>query len=882
MKKTTYLLLLLSIFYVRANSQPYQISFSGSGASTIVDSVAVKNLNQNTSLKMSGTDILVLDVTVGIDPMFGTSTETKIYPNPFSDNCYFEISTNEEQDAIINVMDMNGKNIIYQSISIQKGNNKFLIGNLPQGLYFLKLFGEKISFYSKLVSLSKANAGSAFLKLITIDRNNNTLSNPSLEINKTTGKEMLFSYKHMNYNPGDRLLLLGKSGNFRTVFSIIPHQSQVLDFKFVPCVDYDGNHYTVVHIGNQTWMAENLKTAHYRDGSAIPNVIVDTSWANLSTGAYCDYNNLPANAAIYGHLYNAYTTGDSRNVAPLGWRIPRPDDMADLFYFLQDSVGMRLKETGLDHWQSPNACATNETGFSGLPAGSRNHYGAYMNQGYFSYFWGTPYVQFGLSTYNDYSQIEGYDSFSYDIKFGCSLRCVYGELATVSTDSLKNITSNSAKVYGSVVNAGSAPVTGRGFCWCITTYPNPPRNPSLTDQHVACGSGLGDFSYAISGLMQNNSYAVRAYAITSVDTVYGSPLAIYTQSGLPFINISSITNITSHNATINYSIDSTGGFISLSHGVCWILSGSWITPVVDSSHTIEGSGTGNFVANISGLLPGRTYKICVYSTNSCGTVYSDIITFATIPVLATITTDTISGYTYPNALTGGNITDDGGSSITARGVCWSLNYPPTINDAHSVDGNGTGHFTSTVSGTNLNANYWIRAYATNGAGTAYGSPILLHTQLVLGQPYQGGIIGYLNTNGDHGLIAAPTDFFNTYPRWGCWQNISIPTNTYYGSGLPNTNNIVAICTTPDIAARICYDLVLDGYNDWFLPSIDELFELYQNKNVIGGFCQGSTHWYWSSSESSSTPVNAWMQNFDGGQSCFNKFYVGAVRAVRYF
>jgi uncharacterized protein (TIGR02145 family) len=862
-------------------SQPYQITFTGSAAATTIDSVQVWNLNQNTTLKMSGTDILVLDVVVGIHQNLDNFNEITVYPNPFSDICFLEINSLEEQQTEVLITDVKGNLVLSQSLNLVAGIQKFSINNLPKGIFFIRISSEKISFTGKMICVNNESVGPVYLKLLSSSEKSRIKTNQPFINNRVKDEDAMLTYKHMNYTPGDRLLFSGKSGNYRTIISMIPNHSQVLDFRFVPCMDYDGNHYAVVHIGGQTWMAENLKTTHYSNGSPIPNVTIDTSWANLNTGAYCDYDNLTANAAIYGHLYNSFTACDSRNAAPSGWRVPRSEDFQDLFYFLGDSVGMRLKETGLTHWQSPNACATNETGFSGLPAGIRYHVG-FAYQGYFSYFWGTSYCNIGLSTYNDYSQQNCYDLFSVDIRFGCSLRCVYGELAVVSTDSLKNITSNSGIVYGNITSTGSSPVTEKGFCWCVTTDPNLSRSPVFSDQHVACGSGLGNFSYPITGLMQNNSYAVRSYAITNVDTVYGNTLTIYTQFGLPHIIINSITNITSHAATINYTIDSTGGFVSLNHGVCWILSGNWTSPVIDSAHTNEGSGTGIFTSNLSGFLPGRTFKVSAYSTNSCGTVYSDINTFSTIPVLATLTTDTLSGYTFPNAVSGGNITDDGGSAVIARGVCWSLNYPPTINDAHTSDGSGIGHFTSSVSGTNLNTNYWIRAYATNGAGTAYGPPVQLHTQLVLGQPYQGGTIGYLNTNGDHGLIAAPTDFFNTYPRWGCWQNLSIPTSTSYGTGLTNTNNIITYCTSPDIAAKICYDLVLNGYSDWFLPSIDELNKLYLNKNIIGGFCNGSTHWYWSSSESINTPVDAWMQNFDGGQSCFNKFNAAAVRAVRYF
>jgi hypothetical protein len=87
-------------------------------------------------------------------------------------------------------------------------------------------------------------------------------------------------------------------------------------------IDIDGNEYKTISIGTQTWMAENLKTTKYRNGDPIPNVTDDTEWGKLSTGAYCDYDNIPDNSAIYGKLYNWYAVDDSRNIAPTGWHVP--------------------------------------------------------------------------------------------------------------------------------------------------------------------------------------------------------------------------------------------------------------------------------------------------------------------------------------------------------------------------------------------------------------------------------------------------------------------------------------------------------------------------------------------------------------------------------
>ncbi len=139
--------------------------------------------------------------------------------------------------------------------------------------------------------------------------------------------------------------------------------------------DIDGNTYNSVKIGNQIWMKQNLKTTHYRDGSAIPLVTSTTSWPNLTTGAYCNYNNDINNVSTYGRLYNFYAVIDSRNLCPLGWHVSSDVEYTVLFDYLggQAIAGNKLREAGSTHWTSPNPGATNESGFTALPGGLRNY-----------------------------------------------------------------------------------------------------------------------------------------------------------------------------------------------------------------------------------------------------------------------------------------------------------------------------------------------------------------------------------------------------------------------------------------------------------------------------------------------------------------------------
>lgn len=139
--------------------------------------------------------------------------------------------------------------------------------------------------------------------------------------------------------------------------------------------DFDGNVYHTVVIGTQTWMAEDLKTTHYRDGSAITNVTDNGAWVANTSGAWCDYNNDPAMGTKYGHLYNWYAVSNASNLAPAGWHVPTFAEWTILANYLGGDAfaGGKLKETGTVNWTAPNYGATNETGFTSRPGGYRSN-----------------------------------------------------------------------------------------------------------------------------------------------------------------------------------------------------------------------------------------------------------------------------------------------------------------------------------------------------------------------------------------------------------------------------------------------------------------------------------------------------------------------------
>jgi uncharacterized protein (TIGR02145 family) len=192
--------------------------------------------------------------------------------------------------------------------------------------------------------------------------------------------------------------------------------------------DIDGNIYQTIKIGTQVWMAANLKVTRYRNGDAIPNVTVNTTWGSLSYGAYCNYNNDTSNTETYGCLYNWYSITDSRNIAPEGWHVPSDGEWQTLVDYLGgDAVGGgKMKEAGTSHWASPNLDATNESGFTALPGGYRyDGNGVFGHMGYDASFWSSSDGRDGCAWYRNLgfgiSGVYRYGNFK---QGGLSVRCV--------------------------------------------------------------------------------------------------------------------------------------------------------------------------------------------------------------------------------------------------------------------------------------------------------------------------------------------------------------------------------------------------------------------------------------------------------------------------
>jgi hypothetical protein len=428
---------------------------------------------------------------------------------------------------------------------------------------------------------------------------------------------------------------------------------------------------------------------------------------------------------------------------------------------------------------------------------------------------------------------------------------------TVLTDAVSSISFTSVVCGGNVTNDGGASVGSRGICW--NTSPNPTIANSYTTSGT--GTGTGTFLAIVSPLQPGTTYYLRAFATNAAGTTYGSEDTVTTLNPtVPSILTAYPSNVGFYNAWSGGSYMNNNGAAITSQGICWSTSPH---PTLANDNAIdEYLNPSYFTIMMYSLQQGTTYYVRAFATNSAGTGYGNEYSFNTQGVSTpSLTTTAMSGITNTTASTGGNVSSDGGSVVSARGICYSTNANPTTANNVIAGGAGAGSFTSNLIGLTPNTTYYVRAYATNSLGTSYGNQITFTSSpYTLGQSFGGGNIFYIDgSTGQHGLIAATTDGPNSGNTY--WATNGFPplvaTATGYGTGSANTTALINAIGTSCIAAN-CRNYTGGGFNDWFLPSKDELSLMLQNKSYIGNINNGT---YWSSSQVSTSTV--WACNYSG-------------------
>lgn len=199
---------------------------------------------------------------------------------------------------------------------------------------------------------------------------------------------------------------------------------------------------------------------------------------------------------------------------------------------------------------------------------------------------------------------------------------------------------------------------------------------------------------------------------------------------LPELTTAAITGITHQNASSGGDVLSNGGAEVSVRGICWSTSPA---PTIENDKTEDGTGKGLFVSSLANLAGETTYYVRAYAINKAGVAYGNQVAFTTssTPTLPIVSTTAITNITSNSASSGGNITSDGNSTVTARGICWSTTTGPTISDTKTSEGTGTGEFTSNLTSLEAGTTYYVRAFATNSIGTAYGNEISFSSNSII-------------------------------------------------------------------------------------------------------------------------------------------------------
>jgi hypothetical protein len=326
----------------------------------------------------------------------------------------------------------------------------------------------------------------------------------------------------------------------------------------------------------------------------------------------------------------------------------------------------------------------------------------------------------GLSSYTTY-YARAYATNAVGTAYGSevSFTTILYSTPTVFTDSVTHITYTSATCGLNTSSDGNMPITAQGICYSTSPAPTIEHATVIT----APSNAIGHYTLSMAYLTPGTTYYVRAYSTNGMGTAYGVQKTFTTPAlTVPSVVTHPAIGVTATGATVGGAVTATGGDYVYSRGVCWSRFG---TPTIDSAHTTAGGVDSFFTSALTGLTPGTTYYIVAYATNSVGTAYGAVLTFNTPSVLAGTATVPVLGTKPPTAgsstVTSGGYITEGGSAITARGVCWSTSPGPTTADAHTTDGEGLGYFNSTLSLSGCGIVYYVRAYATNSYGTAYGN-----------------------------------------------------------------------------------------------------------------------------------------------------------------
>ncbi len=420
----------------------------------------------------------------------------------------------------------------------------------------------------------------------------------------------------------------------------------------------------------------------------------------------------------------------------------------------------------------------------------------------------------------------------------------------LSTVEVSNITATSAISGGIITDDGGAPISHKGVVWGTTPEPTLESNLGKTGD----GSGSDSFTTLLTDLTPNTTYHVRAYATNSEGTNYGKELSFKTLSGLTTLFTSTVRNISLTGATCGGSITDDGGAEIIARGIVWSTD-QYPSVEVNMGRTNDGSGTGNWVSELTELIRNTCYYVRAYATNSRGTFYGEELTFITPNGIVIFGNSIVNDVILTSATVNSLIIDNGGLPINARGVVWDTSQKPSLenNSGRTNDGAGTGTFSSSLTGLNPNTTYYARTYATNSLGeTSYNNTTVVKTRTgevtdIDGNTYYTVTIGtqvwmaenLMTTKYNDGTdipYKPGNEEWNIFTPAYCWVNNNPGLKETYGATYnwyvcdPASNGNRNVCPT-----------------GWHVPTQDEwaeLSDLLGGTQMAGGHLKetGLEHW----------------------------------------